>query len=54
MALRILQEFRGKDLISAVGLVNFDTIRTDEICTHLGPGAIFSNQVQVHIKFSFI
>jgi hypothetical protein len=38
----------GEGLISAVGLVNFDTIRTDEICTQLGHGAIVSNQVQVH------
>lgn len=36
-------------VISAIGLCNFDTIRTDEICTQLGPGAIVSNQVQVHI-----
>ena len=33
--------------IKHIGLCNFDTKRTDEICTVLGPGAIVSNQVQV-------
>ena len=41
-------------VISAIGLCNFDTIRTDEICTQLGPGAIVSNQVQVRIVFTFL
>ncbi|KAF8239088.1 Aldo/keto reductase [Tricholoma matsutake] len=48
-ALRILQDIKSEGLISAVGLVNFDAIRTDEICTQLGHGAIVSNQVQFSI-----
>ncbi|KAF9462857.1 NADP-dependent oxidoreductase domain-containing protein [Collybia nuda] len=48
-ALDILQDLKSEGLISAVGLCNFDTIRTDEICTQLGPGAIVSNQVQFSI-----
>ncbi|KAF8055146.1 NADP-dependent oxidoreductase domain-containing protein [Lyophyllum atratum] len=48
-ALRILQDLKSEGLISALGLCNFDAIRTDEICTHLGPGAIVSNQVQFSI-----
>ncbi|KAF8512092.1 Aldo/keto reductase [Hysterangium stoloniferum] len=31
-------------LINALGLCNFDSVRTDEICTTLGPGVIVSNQ----------
>lgn len=34
-------------LINALGLCNFDSARTDEICTALGPGVIVSNQIQV-------
>ncbi|KAI6118226.1 NADP-dependent oxidoreductase domain-containing protein [Pisolithus sp. B1] len=45
-ALQILQDLQHEGLISAVGLCNFDAIRTDEICTQLGPGFIVSNQVQ--------
>ncbi|KAG2754094.1 Aldo keto reductase [Suillus brevipes Sb2] len=45
-ALQILQDLQNEGLISAVGLCNFDAIRTDEICTQLGPGFIVSNQVQ--------
>lgn len=37
-------------LINALGLCNFDTARTDEICTALGPGVIVSNQVQVNLS----
>ncbi|KAF8239112.1 Aldo/keto reductase [Tricholoma matsutake] len=48
-ALRILQDIKSEGLISAVGLVNFDAIRTDEIFTQLGHGAIVSNQVQFSI-----
>lgn len=33
-------------LIRAIGLCNFDSVRTDEICSTLGPGVIVSNQVQ--------
>ncbi|THU85881.1 Aldo/keto reductase [Dendrothele bispora CBS 962.96] len=45
-ALEILQELRTEGLITSIGLCNFDAIRTDEICTQLGPNAIVSNQVQ--------
>ncbi|KAG9308213.1 NADP-dependent oxidoreductase domain-containing protein [Chiua virens] len=45
-ALQILQDLQQEGLVSAVGLCNFDAIRTDEICTQLGPGFIVSNQVQ--------
>ncbi|KAI0061333.1 Aldo/keto reductase [Artomyces pyxidatus] len=45
-ALRHLQDMQKEGLITVLGLVNFDTIRTDEICTQLGPGAIASNQIQ--------
>jgi len=45
-ALEILNDLRGEGVISAIGLCNFDTIRTDEICTQLGPGIVVSNQVQ--------
>ncbi|KAE9410288.1 Aldo/keto reductase [Gymnopus androsaceus JB14] len=45
-ALEILQSLKTKGWISALGLCNFDSIRTDEICTQLGPGVISSNQVQ--------
>ena len=48
-ALQVLQDLQHEGLISAVGLCNFDAIRTDEICTQLGPGFIVSNQVQVKI-----
>ncbi|KAH8108391.1 Aldo/keto reductase [Phellopilus nigrolimitatus] len=45
-ALRHLKDLQAEGIIKAVGLCNFDSIRTDEICTQLGPGAIVSNQVQ--------
>lgn len=45
-ALRYLQDLQHEGLITTIGLCNFDTIRTDEICTQLGPGAIVSNQIQ--------
>ncbi|KAH7879578.1 NADP-dependent oxidoreductase domain-containing protein [Lentinula edodes] len=45
-ALEILEGLQADGLISALGLCNFDSIRTDEICTQLGPGVISSNQVQ--------
>lgn len=38
---------KQEGVIKAIGLCNFDSIRTDEICTNLGRGAIVSNQVQV-------
>jgi len=46
-ALRYLQDMQRDGHINALGLVNFDAVRTDEICTQLGPGSIVSNQVQV-------
>ena len=46
-ALRYLQDLQAEGLITTLGIVNFDAVRTDEICTQLGPGAIVSNQVQV-------
>ncbi|KAG6848842.1 hypothetical protein H0H93_013562 [Arthromyces matolae] len=48
-ALEILRDLKAEGLVSAIGLCNFDTIRTDEICTQLGPGVIVSNQVQFSI-----
>ncbi|KAI0958237.1 hypothetical protein AcV7_004110 [Taiwanofungus camphoratus] len=45
-ALRHLQDIQKEGKIATIGLCNFDAIRTDEICTELGPGAIVSNQVQ--------
>ncbi|KAJ8593266.1 Aldo/keto reductase [Rhizopogon salebrosus TDB-379] len=45
-ALQILQDLQNEGLISAVGLCNFDAMRTDEICAQLGPGFIVSNQAQ--------
>jgi diketogulonate reductase-like aldo/keto reductase len=33
--------------IGALGLVNFDSARVEEICEHLGAGEIASNQIQV-------
>ncbi|KAJ7625923.1 NADP-dependent oxidoreductase domain-containing protein [Roridomyces roridus] len=45
-ALEVLNDLRTEGLITAIGLCNFDTIRTDEICTQLGRGVIVSNQVQ--------
>ncbi|KAG9103910.1 hypothetical protein FRC06_007021 [Ceratobasidium sp. 370] len=45
-ALDHLRDLQAEGMITAIGLCNFDTIRTDEICTYLGPGAIVSNQVQ--------
>ncbi|KAF9021616.1 Aldo/keto reductase [Hymenopellis radicata] len=45
-ALQELEQLRHEGLIAAIGLCNFDSIRTDEICTQLGPGVVVSNQVQ--------
>ncbi|GJJ13970.1 hypothetical protein Clacol_008227 [Clathrus columnatus] len=51
VALRYLQSLQigPNKLINALGLCNFDSARTDEICTALGPGAIVSNQVQIKL-----
>ncbi|KII83693.1 hypothetical protein PLICRDRAFT_46832 [Plicaturopsis crispa FD-325 SS-3] len=48
-ALQILHEMQNEGHISAIGLCNFDAVRTDEICTTLGPGVIVSNQVQFSV-----
>ncbi|CAE6427336.1 unnamed protein product [Rhizoctonia solani] len=45
-ALDHLRDLQSEGVITAIGLCNFDSIRTDEICTHLGKGSIVSNQVQ--------
>lgn len=50
--LRLLLEQRDEGRIRNLGLCNVDSIRTDEICTELGPGAIVSNQVPV-MRFFF-
>ncbi|EEB96402.1 hypothetical protein MPER_04472, partial [Moniliophthora perniciosa FA553] len=47
--LEILHKLKEEGLITELGLCNFDTIRTDEICTQLGPGVIVSNQVQFSV-----
>ena len=52
-ALRYLQDMQRDGHINALGLVNFDAVRTDEICTQLGPGAIVSNQVQASLSRPF-
>jgi diketogulonate reductase-like aldo/keto reductase len=46
-ALHILHDLQTEGLISAIGITNFDAVRTDQICTQLGPGVILTNQVQV-------
>ncbi|KAH8093121.1 Aldo/keto reductase [Cristinia sonorae] len=48
-ALQILCQLRYEGVISTIGLCNFDSVRTDVICTELGPGAISTNQVQFSI-----
>ena len=53
-ALSHLNELRKEGHIRAIGLCNFDTIHTDEICTQLGPGVIVSNQVQVCSRFDCV
>ncbi|CAL1707904.1 unnamed protein product [Somion occarium] len=45
-ALHHLRDLQVAGKITTLGLCNFDAIRTDEICTELGPGAVVSNQVQ--------
>ncbi|KAF9494682.1 Aldo/keto reductase [Pleurotus eryngii] len=46
ITLQHLCDLRIEGRLSAIGLCNFDTKRTDEICTQLGPGFIATNQVQ--------
>jgi len=48
-ALSLLNDLRMEGHIRSIGLCNFDTIHTDEICTQLGPGVIVSNQVQFSV-----
>ncbi|KAJ3543813.1 hypothetical protein NM688_g5818 [Phlebia brevispora] len=48
-ALHHLQDLQAEGKIVTIGLCNFDAIRTDEICTELGPGAIVSNQIQFSV-----
>ncbi|KAI0632594.1 Aldo/keto reductase [Trametes polyzona] len=48
-ALQHLLQLRSQGQIRHIGLCNFDTRRTDEVCTVLGPGCIVSNQVQFSI-----
>ncbi|KAI0823304.1 Aldo/keto reductase [Trametes gibbosa] len=45
-ALQHLQDLQHEGKISLIGLCNFDSERTDEICEALGPGSVVSNQVQ--------
>ncbi|VDB88466.1 unnamed protein product [Peniophora sp. CBMAI 1063] len=45
-ALQHLVDLKQEGLILNIGLVNFDSIRVDEICAQLGPGAIATHQVQ--------
>ena len=47
IALHHLKELQAEGRIRLLGLCNFDAVRTDEICTRLGPGSIVTNQVQV-------
>ncbi|KAJ7759580.1 NADP-dependent oxidoreductase domain-containing protein [Mycena metata] len=44
-AIELLCELKNEGLIAAIGLCNFDSARTEEICTKF-PGMIVSNQVQ--------
>ncbi|KAF4588402.1 hypothetical protein EYR40_009952 [Pleurotus pulmonarius] len=46
IALQYLCDLQMEGRLSAIGLCNFDTKRTDEICTQLGPGLIATNQIQ--------
>ncbi|TFK98847.1 NADP-dependent oxidoreductase domain-containing protein [Pterulicium gracile] len=45
-ALERLKDLQEEGLITSVGLCNFDSVRTDEICAQLGPDFIVTNQVQ--------
>ncbi|KAJ6532891.1 Aldo keto reductase [Mycena vulgaris] len=44
-AIDVLSQLQTRGLIAAIGLCNFDSPRTNEICTRF-PGIIVSNQVQ--------
>ena len=46
-ALQHLARLRKAGVIRNLGLCNFDTKRTEEICIELGQGYIVSNQVAV-------
>ncbi|KAJ7659214.1 NADP-dependent oxidoreductase domain-containing protein [Mycena polygramma] len=43
-AIDILTQLKAQGLIGAIGLVNFDAIHADEVCTRF-PGSIVSNQI---------
>ncbi|EIW62990.1 Aldo/keto reductase [Trametes versicolor FP-101664 SS1] len=45
-ALHHLQDLQHEGKITLIGLCNFDSLRTNEICEELGPGGVVSNQVQ--------
>ncbi|KAI9507303.1 Aldo/keto reductase [Russula earlei] len=51
-SLRYLQDMQRDGHIKALGLVNFDAVRTDEICTQLGPGSIHAQSLVT--QFSLI
>ena len=48
-ALQYLVQLRQAGKIRNLGLCNFDTKRTEEICVALNPGDIVSNQVAVGV-----
>ncbi|KAJ3008290.1 hypothetical protein NUW54_g3211 [Trametes sanguinea] len=48
-ALQHLLQLRSMGKVRSIGLCDFDTRRTDEICTVLGQGSIASNAVQFSI-----
>ncbi|KAJ7759575.1 Aldo keto reductase [Mycena metata] len=47
-ALQILSQLKTKGLIAAIGLCNFDAVRTEELCTQF-PGTIVSNQIPLSL-----
>jgi diketogulonate reductase-like aldo/keto reductase len=51
-AIEILSQLKAEGLISAIGLCNFDSVRTEAICTQVS-GVIVSNQVQVPHRWTF-
>ena len=48
-ALQYLARLRAAGNIRNLGLCNFDTKRTEEVCVELGHGYIVSNQVAVSV-----
>jgi diketogulonate reductase-like aldo/keto reductase len=53
-ALNILCDLKMEGKITDIGLCNFDSKRTDQICTQIGPDVIVSNQVQVRCILELI